>query len=102
MPRHPRLAHRSRTTRLGATRRLGLRRRPLLVPRDVLVEDLVGPHHAELLAGALLDRLGAGLEVLHLDGERGVAPLELRVLRFLRRKLAVDLGSAQPAALAEP
>src|SRR6185503_14196837 len=87
------------TTRSTAPE-LGLRRLRLLV--DDLDEDLVLAHQAELVAGALLDRVGAGLEVLHLGGKAGVAYLELAVLVARRVDLPLDLPDAQPAALAEP
>src|SRR5690349_14521638 len=68
----------------------------------VLVEGFVGARHAKLVACALLDRLAAGLEILHLGGERGVAPLEQSVLLLCRAHLAVELPGAQPAPFAEP
>ncbi len=67
-----------------------------------LEEDLVLPHHAELRARALLDRLVAALEVAHVGVERIVARLQPRVSIPLRRELPVELAHLQPAALAEP
>src|SRR5438105_6419718 len=68
----------------------------------VLVEDFVGTRHAELVARALLDRLGAGLEVAHLGGERGVTHLERGIPAFPRGYLPVEVPGAQPPALAKP
>ena len=66
------------------------------VPRLQLEEHLVLADHAELRARALLDRLGAGLEVAHVGVERVVARLELGVGLALRAELAVE--SRAPAA----
>src|SRR5437764_13970262 len=68
----------------------------------VLVEDFVGARHAELVAGALLDRVGALLQVAHLGGEATVACLELRVLALGSGELPVHLPGTQPAALTQP
>src|SRR5438067_3065578 len=57
----------------------------------VLVEDFIGTRHAELVARALLDRLGAGLEVAHFRGQRRIAALELRVLAGGGAHLAIEL-----------
>src|SRR5213075_1097430 len=68
----------------------------------VLVEDFVGPGHAQLVARALLDGVGAGLEVAHVGGERAVAVLEVGVLAMRGIHLPLDLPGTQPTALAEP
>src|SRR6185436_350024 len=87
------------TTRSTAPE-LGLRRLRLLV--DDLDEDLVLAHQAELVAGALLDRVGAGLEVLHLGGEAGIAHVQFLVLFLLLRNLVFQFPGAKPAPFAEP
>src|SRR5690349_9961445 len=69
---------------------------------DVLEEELVAAHHAELPARALLDRFAALLEVAHFRGERRVARREVRVLACLFRYFGLQLPRAQPAALADP
>src|SRR5436305_12568858 len=79
-----------------------LNRAPTPIFAGVLVEDFVGARHAELVARALLDRLGAGLEVAHFGGERGVAHLELGIPALPGGYLPVELPGAQPPALAEP
>src|SRR5689334_9848995 len=73
-----------------------------LLARHDLVEDLVAADHAELQAGALLDRPGALLQVAHFRVERVVARLELRVGLALLRDASLELPHARPAALAEP
>src|SRR5678816_3382851 len=69
---------------------------------DDLDENLVLAHQAELVAGALLDRVGPGLEVLHLGGEPGVAHVESLVFFLLLEDLFFQFPRAKPAALAEP
>src|SRR5260221_6163824 len=69
---------------------------------DDLVEDLVLLHHAELEAGALLDRRVAFLEVAHLGVERVVTRLEARVALLLLREASLELPHPCPASLAQP
>ena len=70
---------------------------------DDLEEDFVVPDHAELVARALLDRLGALLEVAHLGGERRrCAPRAGRSSPSRASSSLVHVPGAQPAALAEP
>src|SRR6185503_2952818 len=82
--------------------RLSALRRTLRGHITGLVEDLVLLDHPELVAGALLDRLGAGLEVLHLRREAAVAPLELGVLPLLLLDHFLELPCPKPAALPQP
>src|SRR4051812_11148497 len=84
----------------GGSTALGSRVRGTLV--GVLVEDFVGPGHAQLVARALLDGVGARLEVADVGAECAVAVLEVGVLAARGLHLPVDLPGAQPAALAEP
>src|SRR5258706_15771926 len=70
--------------------------------RHHLVEDLVLLDHAELEARALLDRFEPLLQVAHLDVERVVAALELRILLAVLREAAIELPHLQPAPLADP
>jgi hypothetical protein len=67
-----------------------------------LDENLAFLDHAQLVAGALLDRLVARLEVAHLGIERGIALFQLLVDLALRLQLAVVIPDAEPAALAQP
>src|SRR6185436_11515687 len=76
--------------------------RLLLLLRNDLKKNLVAADEAELVARALLDRLGAGLQVAHLGIEGAVAPLELRVLRLLGLELVLQAPRGEPASLAEP
>jgi len=55
----------------------------LILRLDDLEEHFVAADHAELVARAFFDRLGALLEVAHLGGESGVACLEPAILDFL-------------------
>ena len=71
------------------------RRRPVLQ----LEEHLVLPHHAELGARALLDRLEAGLQVADFGVEGVVARLQLGVRLALRRRPA---GRARAPAASRP
>src|SRR5258706_11636458 len=70
--------------------------------RDDLVEDLVLLDHAELEAGALLDRFESLLQVAHLGVERVVARLEACVVVALLDEAAIELPHPEPASLAEP
>src|SRR6267143_1026879 len=78
---------------------LRARRRGLILD---LEEHLVLPDHSQLRARALLDRLGALLEVADLGGERRVAALQLEIPRPFDLQLALQAPRRQPAALAQP
>src|SRR4051812_47137213 len=67
-----------------------------------LEEYFVLPHHSKLVARALLDGLGALLEVAHLGRQPGIADLELAVFLFFFLKIRFNLPGPQPATLAEP
>ena len=67
-----------------------------------LEKHLVLPDHAQLRAGALLDRLDALLEVPDFGVERFVACFELHIDLALRRDLGVELAQLEPPSFAKP
>src|SRR2546423_15522323 len=66
-----------------------------------LVENLVLADHAELEPRALLDRLGAALQVAHFDFQRVVARLHRGDHLALLLERAIELANPRPAGLAE-
>ena len=67
-----------------------------------LHENLVLLDHAQLIAGTLLDRAGAVLQVAHFGFEFGVTGFQFHILLIRLRDLRFHVGNAQPAAFARP
>src|ERR1700741_3711981 len=67
-----------------------------------LEEDFVAAHQAELVTGALLDRLGAGFHVVSLGREPGGALLQPGLAVLLLGQVVLDLPGPHPAAFADP
>src|SRR5690606_30951214 len=67
-----------------------------------LHEDFAAAHHAEIVAGAFLDRLAAFGEVAELRLEAGVVGGRARIDLLLLDELATEPPDLAPAPLAEP